>query len=138
MNHENALSPEDYLEPECPLCMDPLRNDMIRGAEMRQQLGISVRFRIIGQRAPYQIEADAIARMTELNDIAAQAKRLGVDIDPAEAMRNGVTPDSFRKQVLEQAATLDRATDIVAAVAAPDSPKNDDRLLNAVKTWKTN
>jgi signal peptide peptidase SppA len=80
-----------------------------------------------------EIEADAIARMTELNDIAAQAKRLGVDIDPAEAMRNGVTPDSFRKQVLEQAATLDRATDIVAAIAAPDAPKNDDRLLNAVK-----
>ena len=85
------------------------------------------------ERLKAEIEADAIARMTELNDIAAQAKRLGVDIDPAEAMRNSVTPEAFRKQVLEQAASLDRATDIVAAVAAPDAPKNDDRLLNAVK-----
>jgi len=80
-----------------------------------------------------EIEADAISRMTELNGIAAQAKRLGVDIDPAEAMRNGITPDALRKQVLEQAAAIDRSTDIVAAVASPDAPKNDDRLIAAVR-----
>lgn len=85
------------------------------------------------ERLKAEIEADAIARMTELNDIAAQAKRLGVDIDPAEAMRNGITPDVLRRQVLEQAAAMDRETDIVAAVAAPDSPKNDDRLVTAVR-----
>ena len=83
-----------------------------------------------------EIEAEAIARMTELHGIAAQAKRLGVDIDPAEAMRNGIAPDALRRQVLEQAAEIDRATDIVAAVAAPDAPKNDDRLLNAVRKLK--
>ena len=80
-----------------------------------------------------EVEASAIARMTELNDIAAQAKRLGVDIDPAEAMRNGAMPDALRRQVLEQAAARDAATDIVAAVAAPNVPQNDDRLLTAVR-----
>ena len=27
MNQMNVLSPEDYLEPECPLCMDPVHQD---------------------------------------------------------------------------------------------------------------
>ena len=27
MNHVNTLSPEDYLEPECPLCMEPADQD---------------------------------------------------------------------------------------------------------------
>ena len=79
-----------------------------------------------------EIEADAIARMTELHDIAAQAKRLGVDIDPAEAMRSGMKPDALRKQVMEQAAAIDRATDIVASVSAEDR-RQDDRLINAVR-----
>ena len=43
------------------LCVDQFRNDMVGGAKMGQQIGISVCARIIGQRTPDQIEADAFA-----------------------------------------------------------------------------
>ena len=80
-----------------------------------------------------EVQAEAIARMTELNEIAEQARRLGVAIDPAEAMRNGTAADTLRMQVLEQAAAMDAAADIVAVAPAADKAKDDDRLINAIR-----
>jgi signal peptide peptidase SppA len=70
-----------------------------------------------------QIESRLRAQMSELAEIAAQAKRMGVNVDPAEAMAKGVTPDALRKSVLEQAVARDTQEDIAAHIPAPSQPK---------------
>ena len=50
--------------------------------------------------------------------IGAQASRLGLTIDAAEAVRAGTAPDALRRAVLEQLAKTTDAT-IVASIAPP-------------------
>jgi signal peptide peptidase SppA len=68
----------------------------------------------------------------ELATIAAQAARLGLAIDLAEAVTKGVAPDALRASVLNQLAARSDAAAIVAVPppksAAPESP-----LVAAVK-----
>lgn len=68
----------------------------------------------------------------ELATIAAQAARLGLTVDLAEAVAKGVAPDALRTSVLNQLAARSDAAAIVAVPppksAAPESP-----LLAAVK-----
>ncbi len=54
----------------------------------------------------------------EIAEIAAQASRLGLTIDAAEAVRAGTAPDALRRAVLEQLAKTTDAT-IVASIAPP-------------------
>ena len=54
----------------------------------------------------------------EIAEIAAQASRLGLTIDAAEAVRAGTSPDALRRAVLEQLAKTTDAT-IVASIAPP-------------------
>ena len=70
-----------------------------------------------------QVESRLRAQMSELAEIAAQAGRMGVNVDPAEAMAKGVTPDALRKSVLEQAVARDTQEDIAAHIPAPTQPK---------------
>ena len=70
-----------------------------------------------------QVESRLRAQMSELAEIATQAKRMGVNVDPAEAMAKGVTPDALRKSVLEQAVARDTQEDIAAHIPAPTQPK---------------
>lgn len=67
-----------------------------------------------------QVEQRLRRQLAELTEIAAQAKRLGVTVDPAQALARGVTPDALRQSVLRQAAERDVAQDIVAE--APQQP----------------
>ena len=67
-----------------------------------------------------QVEQRLRRQLAELTEIAAQAKRLGVTVDPAQALARGVTPDALRQSVLKQAAERDVAQDIVAE--APEQP----------------
>ena len=67
-----------------------------------------------------QVEQRLRRQLAELTEIAAQAKRLGVTVDPAQALARGVTPDALRQSVLKQAAERDVAQDIVAE--APPQP----------------
>ena len=67
-----------------------------------------------------QVEHRLRRQLAELTEIAAQAKRLGVTVDPAQALARGVTPDALRQSVLKQAAERDVAQDIVAE--APQQP----------------
>lgn len=67
-----------------------------------------------------QVEQRLRSQLAELTEIAAQAKRLGVTVDPAQALARGVTPDALRQSVLKQAAERDVAQDIVAE--APQQP----------------
>ena len=61
-----------------------------------------------------QVEARLRRQLAELTEIAAQAKRLGVTVDPAQALALGVTPNALRQTVLKQAAERDVAQDVVA------------------------
>ena len=82
------------------------------------------------------VAAAAVSRArteaAELATIAAQAARLGLTIDLAEAVTKGVTPDALRASVLNQLAARSDAAAIVAVPppksAAPESP-----LVAAVK-----
>lgn len=62
----------------------------------------------------------------ELAQVAAQAARLGVTLDVADAMARGVKPDAMRRAVLDELAARSNATAVVAAAApvgaSVDSP----------------
>ena len=66
------------------------------------------------------------AEAAELATIGAQAARLGVNIDVAEAVQKGIRPDALRASVLNQLAARSDAAAIAvvppAKSAAPESP----------------
>ncbi|CAA7614834.1 S49 family peptidase [Magnetospirillum sp. SS-4] len=78
---------------------------------------------------PAQANADIEQRLraeySEISAVAAQAARLGVTIDPAEAMAKGIRPEALRRTVLEQLAERSEATDVVAAAPAGAVPKTE-------------
>lgn len=86
-----------------------------------------------------QVEQRLRRQLAELTEIAAQAKRLGVTVDPAQALARGVTPDALRQSVLKQAAERDVAQDIVAD--APQQPQTkpqsvaDSPLVKAAQAY---
>jgi hypothetical protein len=72
-------------------------------------------------------DANAIrAEAAEVAEVCAQAAKLGVAIDAADAVKRGLKPEALRAQVLENLAAQSDATSIVAsapaAAAAKDSP----------------
>ncbi|WP_424894923.1 S49 family peptidase [Tepidimonas sp. HKU79] len=86
-----------------------------------------------------QVEQRLRRQLAELTEIAAQAKRIGVTVDPAQALARGVTPDALRQSVLKQAAERDVAQDIVAQ--APQQPASkpqsvaDSPLVKAAQAY---
>lgn len=86
-----------------------------------------------------QVEQRLRRQLAELTEIAAQAKRIGVTVDPAQALARGVTPDALRQSVLKQAAERDVAQDIVAE--APQQPQTkpqsvaDSPLVKAAQAY---
>ena len=86
-----------------------------------------------------QVEQRLRRQLTELTEIAAQAKRLGVTVDPAQALARGVTPDALRQSVLKQAAERDVAQDIVAEAPRQSQTKPqsvaDSPLVKAAQAY---
>lgn len=84
-----------------------------------------------------RVESRLRAQLMELTEVAAQAKRLGLSVDPAQALARGVTPDALRKTVLGQAAERDAALDIVAHTPTEQGSKTqalaDSALVKAAK-----
>jgi signal peptide peptidase SppA len=77
--------------------------------------------------APESALADKLrAEFGEIAAIAAQAARLGVTVDAADAMRNGISADALRRSVLDTLASRAEATSVIAAAPATatagDSP----------------
>jgi hypothetical protein len=68
------------------------------------------------------LSAELREAAAEIAEIAAQAGRLGIAIDAAKALREGTTPDTLRRLVLERASAAADARDIVAAPRAPVLP----------------
>ena len=80
--------------------------------------------------------ATAVARVraeaAELATIGAQAARLGVNIDVAEAVQKGIRPDALRASILNQLAARSDAA-AIAVVPPPKSAAPESPLLTAVK-----
>ena len=70
-----------------------------------------------------EISAQLREAAAEVAEIAAQAGRLGIAIDAAQALRDGTTPEALRSLVLQRAAAAADARDIVAAPPSPVLPK---------------
>ena len=60
------------------------------------------------------------AEYAEIAALAAQAARLGVTVDAADAMRKGISADELRRSVLDALAARAEATSVIAA--APSTP----------------
>ena len=71
------------------------------------------------QLATAEIEQRLRAEYSEISAIAAQAARLGITIDAADALAKGIRPEALRRTVLEQLAARSDATAVVAAASAP-------------------
>jgi signal peptide peptidase SppA len=65
------------------------------------------------------IEQRLRSQFAELATVAAQAARLGIKIDAAEAMAKGLKPDALRQSVLDQLAARAEASEIFTAVPPP-------------------
>ena len=64
--------------------------------------------------------ADTIrAEAAEVASICAQAAKLGVTLDAADAVRRGVSPDALRGQILDSLAARSDANGILASAPAP-------------------
>ena len=72
------------------------------------------------------------AEAAELATVGAQAARLGVNIDVAEAVQKGIRPDALRASVLNQLAARSDAA-AIAVVPPPKSAAPESPLLTAVK-----
>ncbi|MHA1127344.1 MAG: S49 family peptidase [Alphaproteobacteria bacterium] len=78
-------------------------------------------------------DADVIrAQAAEVAQICAQAARLGVSIDTADAVKRGLEPGALRAQVLNSLAATSDAALIVATTPAAESAK-DSPLVAAAK-----
>lgn len=72
------------------------------------------------------------AEAAELATVGAQAARLGVTIDVAEAVQKGIRPDALRASVLDQLAARSDAA-AIAVVPPPKSAAPESPLLAAAK-----
>lgn len=59
------------------------------------------------------------AEYAEIAAISAQANRLGVTIDAADAMQKGVRPDALRRSVLDALASRSEANSVIATAPRP-------------------
>ena len=74
---------------------------------------------------PASAPADKLrAEFAEIVAVAAQAARLGVTVDAADALRKGVSADALRRSVLDTLAARTEATSVIAA--APSTPTAGD------------
>ncbi|MGE0038075.1 MAG: S49 family peptidase [Xanthobacteraceae bacterium] len=67
------------------------------------------------------------AEFGEIAAIAAQALRLGVSVDAADAMRRGITAADLRRSILDTLASRAEATSVIAA--APPTPTVGDSAI---------
>ena len=72
---------------------------------------------------PADAAADAIrAEYADIAAIGAQASRLGVTVDVADAMRKGIKSDALRRSILDALAARAEATNVVSGTPAPAKP----------------
>ena len=72
-------------------------------------------------------EAAAIA------EIGAQAARLGVKVDLASALREGISADALRTRVLSEASARDEAAGVMVATPAASTKPKESPIVAAAK-----
>jgi signal peptide peptidase SppA len=78
------------------------------------------------------------AEFAEIAAIAAQAARLGVTVDAADAVRKGVSADALRRSVLDTLAARAEATTVIAAAPSPGpAPAGDSPIVRRAKERAT-
>ena len=76
----------------------------------------------------------SVAQATELVEIGQQASRLGIKVDVADAMKNGMTADALRASILDKAAARGEQVDVVPHTPGPAASKpKESPLVAAVK-----
>ena len=132
MNDHNPVTPvDDTQENATPITAPSTSNSSAQSPQTPPPLDEAA--------ITAQVEQRLRRQLAELTEIAAQAKRLGVTVDPAQALARGVTPDALRQSVLKQAAERDVAQDIVAE--APQQPQTkpqsvaDSPLVKAAQAY---
>lgn len=81
------------------------------------------------------ISADAVrAEAAEVAQVCAQAARLGVTIDAADAVARGIKPEALRAQVLADLAARSDAAGIIATAPAAAAAKDSPIIVAAKKT----
>lgn len=79
--------------------------------------------------------AEAVrAEAAEVAQVCAQAARLGVNIDAADAVARGIKPEALRAQVLEGLAARSDAAGIIATAPAAAAAKDSPIIAAAKKT----
>ena len=73
------------------------------------------------------------AEFAEIAAIAAQAARLGVTVDAADAVRKGVSADALRRSVLDTLAVRAEATSIIAAAPSMPTGGGDSPIVRRAK-----
>ena len=125
MNDHNPVTPVDDA-PECKT-VDPTTTQT-QQTPMLDEAAITA-----------QVEQRLRHQLAELTEIATQARRLGVTVDPAQALARGVTPDALRQSVLKQAAERDVAQDIAAEAPQQSQTKPqsvaDSPLVKAAQAY---
>jgi signal peptide peptidase SppA len=84
---------------------------------------------LVTATAPAMADPSATLRAeyAEIASLAAQASRLGVTIDAADAMRKGVSVDALRRTILDTLASRSEAATVIAA--APTAPAANESPL---------
>ncbi len=97
----------------------PVEPDDAQAAETQDETQQEVREAASPEPAP----PDAAARTAaaEIAEVAAQAARLGVTVDAADAIRRGVAAHALRRSVLDTLAARAEASAVIAAVPKPGS-----------------
>ena len=125
MNDHNPVTPVDDV-PECKT-VDPTPGPVPQTPPLDEATITA------------QVEQRLRHQLAELTEVATQARRLGVTVDPAQALARGVTPDALRQSVLKQAAERDVAQDIVAEAPQQSQTKPqsvaDSPLVKAAQAY---
>jgi signal peptide peptidase SppA len=80
-----------------------------------------------------QVEQRLRGEYAELAAVAAQATRLGLKVDAAEAMAKGVRADALRRSVLDELAARSDAADVVVAAPITARPAESPIVKRAMK-----
>jgi signal peptide peptidase SppA len=73
------------------------------------------------------------AEFSEIATVAAQAARLGINIDAADALRRGLKPDALRQTILETLAVRSEAADVVAIAPQPAQHTGDSPIVKRAR-----
>jgi hypothetical protein len=104
----------------------PVEPDDAQAAETQDETQQQVREAAPPQPEPHEAPSppdDAAARTAaaEIAEVAAQAARLGVTVDAADAIRRGVAAHALRRSVLDTLASRAEASAVIAAAPKPGS-----------------